>query len=147
MKLCKKCKVEKSLNDFAANKRNKNGLSWHCKNCQASYGAAWYLKDRDKILAKNREKYSPEKRKMALLKKYGISIDEYKKMLKEQNNRCIICNTNKPGGQGNFPVDHDHLTGQLRNLLCNRCNMLIGQAQDNINVLENAIEYLKKWGK
>lgn len=41
-------------------------------------------------------------------------------------------------------VDHDHVTGTIRGLLCSKCNTLLGMAKDNIAILENAIKYLKK---
>jgi hypothetical protein len=61
----------------------------------------------------------------------------------EQNNRCAICFevfTKTPH------IDHDHETNEFRGLLCRSCNHLLGNARDKILILENAIQYLKRYG-
>lgn len=44
-------------------------------------------------------------------------------------------------------VDHDHKTGQVRSLLCNRCNAGLGFFREDITLLEKAVEYIQKWTK
>lgn len=66
-------------------------------------------------------------------------------MLEEQHGVCAICG--KPETKPNakyLAVDHDHKTGEVRGLLCNNCNRALGLLQDNTEVLQNAINYLKK---
>jgi len=75
-------------------------------------------------------------------REYGLTHDEYLALLETQGGACAIC-----GGSGQrrqLAVDHDHVTGAVRGLLCDRCNPMLGYARDNISVLEAAIEYLKK---
>lgn len=74
---------------------------------------------------------------------YGITIDQHDCMLREQNNKCAIC----------FEVflkiphvDHNHISGELRGLLCSKCNTGIGYFKEDKNILISAINYLKKWG-
>lgn len=74
-------------------------------------------------------------------REYGITHDEYVALLEEQGGVCAICGD---GGEGSrsLSVDHDHVTGAVRGLLCNRCNPMLGYARDNIAVLRSAIMYL-----
>lgn len=77
-----------------------------------------------------------------LKKTYGITIEDHDQMLETQNYSCAICKTKEPEGQGTFHVDHCHSTGNIRKLLCAKCNMMLGLAGDNIVTLETAIKYL-----
>lgn len=83
---------------------------------------------------------------------YGLSVDEYKTLIIAQNNKCAICNKeesakNKAGLIRPLCVDHDHVTGKVRQLLCNHCNSMLGHSLDNIEILEKAIEYIKRHKK
>src|SRR5579863_5460292 len=72
--------------------------------------------------------------------KYGLTPEDYDNMLAAQNGLCAIC-TKKPK---TFHVDHDHDTGKVRGLLCQKCNILLGQADEKPEILIAAIDYLKK---
>lgn len=82
-----------------------------------------------------------------LRKSFGIGLDDYNRMLKEQNGVCAICK--KPETLVNhgrvmpLPVDHCHKTGKIRGLLCAHCNHAIGKFDDDVALLESAISYLK----
>lgn len=86
-------------------------------------------------------------REYDLFKSYKISLEEYEKMLKQQNSCCKICNINIETLQNkrkkNFCVDHCHSTGKIRGLLCDSCNKGVGFFNDNTSLLEKAILYLK----
>lgn len=90
----------------------------------------------------------PSSRVSHLWQKYGLTLEEYEKLQLEQNGLCAICKkleTRKFKGKiAKLSVDHDHITGKYRGLLCNACNTGLGKFQDNILVLEATIEYLKK---
>jgi len=73
--------------------------------------------------------------------KYAFESGEFDRMIIEQQGRCAICND--PMLDPN--VDHDHATGRIRQLLCRRCNRMIGFAVDNLEILQSAIDYLRKW--
>ena len=75
--------------------------------------------------------------------RYGITAEEYKRRLAEQESRCAICRTDDPSPRERFSVDHDHATGAVRGLLCWNCNIALGAAKDNVATLAAAIEYLE----
>jgi hypothetical protein len=78
-----------------------------------------------------------------LKKEYGISLLDYNNMLIEQQNVCDICKNKCVSGK-NLAVDHDHDTGKVRGLLCCKCNRGLGNFNDNLDLLEYAVLYLKK---
>lgn len=97
-------------------------------------------------------KWSEEKRKKEsdrsyfkrILTEHGLTKEQYELMIKDQNNSCAICNTKESGGRGRWHVDHCHSSGKVRGLLCKSCNLFLGLAKDNINILTEAISYLRK---
>ena len=95
-------------------------------------------KHRDKARS-YRERY-PDKLLAIQLKTYDMTTDQYYTMLDNQNNVCKLCST-KPGKR-RLAVDHCHKTGQVRGLLCNRCNMALGILGDSIEEFQKVIVYL-----
>lgn len=80
---------------------------------------------------------------------YGITVDEYDRMLARQQGRCAICKrkqeeTRTP--QKRLGVDHSHATRKVRELLCQHCNLILGFAGDDANVLVRSAIYLVKHG-
>lgn len=80
---------------------------------------------------------------------YGITLDDYNKLLQKQHGVCAICHLpevaidNRTKEIRNLSVDHCHTTGKVRGLLCTNCNNMLGRSKDNLVILANAIEYLK----
>ena len=81
-----------------------------------------------------------------LLGKYNISLGVYEEMLKLQGGLCAICRepetTKLRGTVKCLCVDHDHKTGEVRALLCAKCNLMLGAARDNAAILSRAVDYL-----
>jgi len=79
-------------------------------------------------------------------KKFGITAEYYMEMLNEQNNVCAICCEPEKSFYKNrrkrLAVDHCHKTGNIRGLLCTKCNTALGQFDDNLSLFLSAIEYL-----
>lgn len=111
---------------------------------------AWRAKNRERLNAQRREYHRGRShslrgaRWVARLKsEYGLTPQQYAEMLARQGDRCAICRAEKAGGGfGSWHVDHDHNTGEVRGLLCNRCNMGLGLFRDDAATLEAAIQYL-----
>jgi hypothetical protein len=79
--------------------------------------------------------------------KYNLTQEEYDLKLKEQNYSCGICDIHKDDYPKEFCVDHCHITGKVRGLLCNNCNSGIGFFKEYEHVMKKAIQYLKKYKK
>lgn len=111
----------------------------------------YYAKNREKIRSYQNEYYKKNRHKSyekALIKKYGITLDDYNMMYESQGGVCKICEQKCDHPQRNdidtLCVDHCHETGKVRGLLCNKCNSLLGWARDNIETLAKAIDYLNE---
>jgi hypothetical protein len=149
-KKCSTCKIVKTLDNFTKKTSSPDGLQYRCKSCfSLSSGAHYIERNKDPEFRKKQSKKTASIHKknpnhyknLHLLRSYGISLDEFKDMLIKQHNKCGICRDEliKP------VVDHCHETGKVRKLLCYKCNILLGQARDNVNILANAISYLKEY--
>lgn len=114
-KFCRGCQRVLPFEDWAARSTN-DGLAFQCKTCMSA-------KERAKHLARS----------------YGMSLAELDDMLAAQHGVCAICQT-APA----IHVDHDHRTGQIRGLLCFRCNAALGQLADDPLVLRRAARYLER---
>ena len=129
IKRCGKCKTWKSISLFSKNRRREDGLQDQCKECMQVHN--------DRNNPKN-ETYFWERH---LLAKYGITAEDYNYMLEQQRGGCAICFQSNTSGR-RLAVDHNHDTGEVRGLLCGRCNIGLGQFGDNVDNLEAAIDYL-----
>lgn len=107
-------------------------------------------KEKTKAWAKNNpEKASRGIRNANYKRKYGITLQKYEEMYEKQGGLCDICNRPETtlGHKGtlvSLSVDHCHKTGKIRALLCRSCNTMLGGSRDNIDILLNAIRYLKE---
>ena len=89
------------------------------------------------------EEENPNKMRNAYLKwKYGITLEMYNSLFEEQKGLCAIC-FEEPKKQ-NLGVDHDHVSGKIRGLLCSTCNSGIGLFKEDTLLLKKAIEYISK---
>ena len=141
MKTCTVCKKELPLTDYHKSSVSKDSFSYRCKSCDK--------KARMKYREENSEKFYMNARKRALKFKYGITLEEYEKVLAEQKGLCACCGVDKNATGGsreywNFAVDHCHETGEIRGLLCNACNRGIGLLGDTAENLQRAVDYLRK---
>ena len=90
-----------------------------------------------------REKVLEQDRRYHLKHNYGITPEEYDKMLMEQGGVCAMCKKDDPKHyHDRLVVDHNHKTGEVRSLLCNPCNTLIGLANEDVDLLMTAAAYL-----
>jgi hypothetical protein len=77
-----------------------------------------------------------------LRRNFGITPDDYDKMLHDQGGGCAICH--EPPRAMRLAVDHCHDSGSVRGLLCNLCNRGIGALKDDPTILARAIQYLEE---
>ena len=102
----------------------------------------------------NRDKKTYWKKKCKscehLYYRYGITSPERTAMLYEQDARCKCCHIELdlsfgPGQKRKAHVDHCHVTGQVRGILCGRCNQMIGQVDEDVEVLRKMITYIEEY--
>jgi adenine-specific DNA methylase len=132
MKKCPKCGEQKPLSEFHKDKYSKDGTTRKCGKCSTNQSKEWYRKN------------PHVKRNANLLRDYGISLETFENMKAKQHGKCAICQNNFKDSIDTC-VDHNHITGQVRELLCNHCNRAIGLFKENIETLKSAVTYLKKY--
>lgn len=137
MMTCTRCHEEQPIDEFYRDKNRKSGRYPICKTCKREYD--------NKRYAANPEKRKAQMRKWALKSGYGISVDEYDVMLASQSGQCRICGATQGWANKRLAVDHDHETGAVRALLCDRCNLILGKAGDSPELLLKAAAYLKDY--
>lgn len=93
--------------------------------------------------ADNRPRLNSYARNQYFLQKYGITRDQRDKILTLQGNRCACCSGEKPGNRMGWVVDHDHVTGKVRAILCHNCNLALGLVKDDTEHLKQLISYLE----
>ena len=134
MKICKTCKVSKTLDNFHKWNHSKDKLQYDCIECRK----IWRKKN-----AHIDKAYSKRNRLRDKLKTYNLSIDDYNALIKKQNNQCAICNKHGDDTKrGMLSIDHCHKTGVVRGLLCTGCNAAIGVFRDDPKLLARARRYL-----
>jgi hypothetical protein len=104
------------------------------------------------LLKKRRhERDNGQLRDQELRRKYGITLGDYNSLALQQRDACAICGTSEKGrarGRKRYwSVDHDHATGAVRGLLCQKCNTILGLCSDDTTVLNAAIHYLNRHKK
>lgn len=144
MKVCSNCGRNKNYTAFAYSGTTKDGHEDYCKVCKKTV-----LKIQKARATKATQLAHQSARWHAqrpYLRDYGITLEDYKRLLEAQGGVCAICKrpeTKQINGKViPLAVDHDHVTKLVRGLLCARCNTGIGQFEDNVDFLLAAADYL-----
>jgi hypothetical protein len=161
MKACVKCGVVQPLESFYKAPGTRDGHRGDCKDCFRARAKARYPSVREANIARTRkwrednlERYQANQRRMRgtpegkmrqraghLMRKFGMTIEQYEAMLEAQGGGCFICGR-PPRVDISLHVDHDHSTGKVRGILCFRCNNARADFQENTQLLRKAIGYL-----
>lgn len=151
-KICASCGIDKPVGEFRKNTRNKDGLHSWCETCFSEknrcYQKKYNCSQKGKALRRKWKEDNPVEYERMLLKShlkrhYKLSLEQYDSMLEEQGGTCAICKSAETTKNRKYlSVDHDHATGEVRGLLCHKCNVLLGYARDNLLILNAALEYL-----
>jgi hypothetical protein len=140
LKQCLDCKKEKDESEFY-NRHINNGRTVYtrkktiCKLCSNERVKRWRATAQGKLA---RKKYN-------LAKAFGLTLEDWNKMLAEQNGKCAICRREFSQLKMTPFVDHDHITGRVRGLLCPVCNQFLGLIKDNPQSLLNYINPYPGW--
>jgi len=164
LKSCCYCHVIKSYAEFPKHKNRKDGFGTACRSCMKEYhkkrscvaanriraneitrnwrhvnGKTQYRKYRNKVRTyQNAYAY----------KKFGLTVEQYKELVITQKGLCAICHKPetrmKNGRTQRLSIDHNHVSGKVRGLLCGACNSGIGYFKDDLVTINSAISYLQQ---
>jgi len=156
--ICSKCLEDKISSDFSPSKKRKSGYAYYCKRCMCLYTkkpeAIARAKARASLpeakLKKRIYLQRPEVRitraikmkEYGHLRKFNLAAKDYQKLVEDQSACCAICK--KPEIGQALAIDHDHLTGKIRGLLCACCNIGMGNFEDSPFLLSSAKGYLER---
>jgi len=157
-KECTRCGEWKLICEFPKDKKGRNGYASICKACVLTrrqkgyeYQKEYWDKPGNKARKKenarksylrNREKILERNRTRNISRRYGLPVGAFEEMLARQGGRCRICGM-KPKKR-RLHIDHDHDSGAVRGLLCQRCNHMLGNAKDNPAILRMGALYLEE---
>ncbi len=128
---CKRCGESKPVVQMRQDYR------YVCLVCFSDLGNDWQRR--------HPKQSARHKRNCHLSKKFGITVEEAEALLAEQGGVCAVCLQPLSDARGYSPhVDHDHVTGKVRGVLCFACNSGLGHFKDNLTIMRAAISYLEK---
>lgn len=176
-KTCKHCQKSKPIETFYLSKYSKDGHRPTCIECWRTIhrrtpeqNREFREKNIDRIRAYDRKRITPEwkrreksiydrkyrhgdperQRNWAMKRQFGITLEQYEQMLKDQDGLCAICfqpesrKSNRSHKPKNLAIDHCHEIGTVRGLLCQDCNTGIGLFKDSPFLMIKAAKYLEK---
>lgn len=144
VKTCTKCGIEKSVSEFYwTTRRGKNVPIQPCQECsRIALNAQYAVSERHAaaVVAKaSRTRKSPSEHHRK--RRYGLTNDDVKVMIQAQGDKCPICTEELPA---KYDLDHDHVTGAVRAVLCPGCNRGLGMFKDDPARLRAAALYLEQ---
>lgn len=135
-KWCGLCESLKPLEEFYVRKASKDGRSYRCKPCATQSSTDW-------MKAKSKQERQKIYLERDLQRKFGISTEIYNAVFLAQEGACAICKHPNPN-RNRLAVDHNHVTGEVRGLLCGPCNMLLHRIENDPDWANKAFSYLSK---
>lgn len=132
---CPTCRQELPFNLFGSNVSRSNFLNMYCKKCTNTQNKQQYYKKNTEDI---RAKY--------IQLTYNLSWEDYVNMFANQDGKCAICNTDiflaANDRNKTAHIDHAHENGKIRGLLCGNCNVSLGGFNDDVKIMQNAIDYI-----
>lgn len=162
-KVCSKCGTEQEIVLFNRDRSKSSGYRSWCKTCDNINSRIQYNKD-PQLRRDQRKEYYYENREDEIQRRgefrknnvdmhrshkyrqlYGITLERFEEMRTSQKCSCAICGKHESQNKNKkLFVDHNHNTGKVRELLCHGCNTGIGLLQDDVDLLQKAMDYLIK---
>jgi hypothetical protein len=134
VKLCSTCG---EANEFGKNVSQPDGLQNECKPCR---------RKRNKKIYKQSPEYRYKSWASRIMREYGWTVERYYETLAAQGGGCAICGSRNPGrGNARFSIDHNHVSGLTRALLCHSCNVALGLLKEDKSRIQKMIDYLTDW--
>jgi hypothetical protein len=124
-KECKYCNTVLPLDSFSRRRASPDGLAYKCRSCDGGRPRTEYM------------------RKWHMKKRYGIEYKTYVQMIEAQGGVCAACGSADPevNAGDHFCVDHDHVTGEVRALLCSPCNLMLGYFKEDAERISRFASY------
>jgi hypothetical protein len=172
-KYCSGCKQTLPLESFGLHKGGSQGRRNQCRECRNTENNLWSKQNIERVskwrktnpdkLKEQRDRWNRSEAKKVVDKKwkashpnykyipseYGMSIEDYQELFDEQGGVCAICGnpeTRQTEEKFNWLcIDHNHETGEIRGLLCSKCNRSLGLFGDSIDFLYDAVRYLERY--
>ena len=169
---CVACGISKPLDEFRKIRSKATGKAWRkhrCKVCEEKANALWRRDNPERVAAwrkkwrdtspvykanhkmqhkkwrdKNREHIRQRSKENALKRFYGLTPEDVRSRIESQCGVCAACG-GPPMDDRPLMVDHDHKTGEVREMLCNSCNLTLGVSREDADRLHRLIIYLEKW--
>lgn len=119
-----------------------------CKACVKERSAERYSANRAEVNSQKRTESFRAAQRTRRPARYGLATWEHKALVDRQGDLCAICHEPETAlsNQGDLrplSIDHDHETGTVRGLLCNRCNRALGYLRDDLGLAESVVWYLR----
>lgn len=147
MKRCWTCKQTLPHDNFTKSGITFDGFMKACRKCNLKRSRYWRENNREHFASYMREyrkTHLAEVKDNERKKKFAVPSGWYAETLTAQGGACAICLTTEAKGRGDFHIDHCHVSGKIRGLLCQHCNLMLGHARDRADVLLEAVAYLKR---
>lgn len=128
-KICSCCKTEKPFSGFSRDSSRTSGIDSFCKVCRVENN-------------RRRNEKNPERARAIKNKsKYGVTPEDLERVLRNQGGVCAICS----GILTHPHIDHCHISGKFRGILCVTCNTGLGKFGDSVERIQKAIRYLQRF--
>jgi len=141
-KLCKVCRLPDRNYGTRLNGHGVRYYNLTCTTCKGRQDSARQKSWREKLRTEDPDRYYRFRRNQQLRRYYGITLEDYEKLLAKQGGGCAICG--KMEDLHAMPVDHCHKTNKFRGVLCHWCNKGLGQFFDSPETLRKAAAYLDR---
>lgn len=157
-KRCTRCEQDKPLDAYRRGQGYKNGIRAECKACEAERLKRWRTANPERVKKQTARRtvkqrlngtgyfsgdplVALQRRNSYLKRKYGITLEDEQRMREAQGGRCATCDE-----LAILHVDHCHITGKVRGLLCDNCNRAAGAVEDDPARLRALAEYMERGG-
>ena len=156
MKTCPACNQTLCLDSFGTDRNRKDQKNVYCKACvmvswhrrkhkmpKKKYNPEYSRNYRNNLNEEQKLKSSAQKRASFLRTRYGITPEQYDSMFASQDGKCAICERSI---ERKLMVDHNHINGIVRGLLCGPCNRFLGfiKADETARLAQNLLNYVKR---
>lgn len=119
-----------------------------CKYCGETFDGTPHHRYCSETCQKMRKKEAGINFQIQIKHRYGLTLEQYEQIVANQDGKCAICrvDNSQSFGKEKLCIDHSHSTGKVRGILCHKCNLILGFANDDPTLLRAAVDYLERNG-